>query len=92
MVPFFSGQSTKRGGGKKKRFFFKFVAVLLTTKPRGWLKALVDCPLKTKTKIAAYMKMREKYKWIFPIKTFKMAGKNEFFNLKKKYNKYRKKD
>ena len=28
-------------------FFFKFVAVLLTTKPRG-LKALVECRLKKK--------------------------------------------
>ena len=33
-------------------FFFKFVAALLTTKPRG-LKALVDCSLKKKKNAAS---------------------------------------
>ena len=43
--------STKEKKGKKTFyvFFFHFVAVLMTTKPRGrGKKALVDCPLKKK--------------------------------------------
>ena len=43
-----------------------------------------------------FKKMREKHKWIFPIITFKMAGKNEFSliwrksttNIEKKINLY----
>ena len=51
--------SLRKKKSKKCFFLFKFVAVLLTTKPRGrGLGALVDCPLK-KTFFAASLSKRK---------------------------------